>query len=155
MTTAKSHFEGNMAPLRSFALAFIAYHCCEGARWSSGSPKNGAMLYTCNGGTATLSWNIDLTTGDVIQDIKWFLEDISMVRETIATSSRGSFFPVPGYDTRLKFLTNAGLQLDHVTTGDAGNYSVEIIGRDGFGAQFTMRRSVHVEVFRKKKPSRT
>ena len=46
--------------------------------------------------------------------------------------SHGAFFPLPAFSNRVQHVGLGGLTIRHVTLGDAGNYTIEVNGRDLF-----------------------
>ena len=84
-------------------------------------PKDGDVIYACKGDDVTFPWAYTLSPGEEISSIEWLFHT-----EVIAMLSRGLFIPRPAYSGRVQQAANGGIVLSHVTTGDAGNYTVEV-----------------------------
>ncbi|KAL8617800.1 hypothetical protein ACOMHN_044900 [Nucella lapillus] len=102
------------------------------------------VVYACANDTVSLPWSVRTAVIDKILDIQWFFEGRS--HEIIATLANGVFFTSPAYAGRVQKTTNAGIEIQHVTTQEVGNYSVEVIGRVADGDVITLRHWVFVHI---------
>ena len=87
-------------------------------------PKVGDVIYACKGDDVTFPWAYTLSPGEEISSIEWLFHGFS--QEMIAFLSHGVFAPLPAFSGRVQQAANGGIVLSHVTTGDAGNYTVEV-----------------------------
>eukprot|EP00916_Digyalum_oweni_P008438 GHVL01014134.1.p1 GENE.GHVL01014134.1~~GHVL01014134.1.p1 ORF type:complete len:419 (-),score=28.09 GHVL01014134.1:60-1316(-) len=110
--------------------------------WSSSALKEDAAVYTCDNSDLTLSWDVSKTTGETIVDVQWFYEGRS--QELIAILSHGQLNVMPSFSGRVELTANAGIVIHHVTTGEMGNYSVEVNALDENGDFVTLRRKASV-----------
>ncbi|XP_070182558.1 uncharacterized protein [Littorina saxatilis] len=114
----------------------------SGVQWSSSALKEDAAVYTCDNSDLTLSWEVSKTTGETIVDVQWFYEGRS--QEMIAILSHGHLNVMPSFSGRVELTANAGIVIHHVTTGEKGNYSVEVNAFDKSGQFVTLRRMASV-----------
>ncbi|XP_070201451.1 uncharacterized protein [Littorina saxatilis] len=110
--------------------------------WSSSALKEDAAVYTCDNSDLTLSWEVSKTTGETIVDVQWFYEGRS--QELIAILSHGQLNVMPSFSGRVELTANAGIVIHRVTTGEMGNYSVEVNALDENGDFVTLRRKASV-----------
>nr|KAG5703584.1 hypothetical protein BaRGS_000969 [Batillaria attramentaria] len=111
--------------------------------WSSALPDHGT-INACEGHDASFPWDLTLGAGESIADIQWFFEGNS--HEMIAMFAAGNFLTMPAYSQRVQHLPMAGITLSHVTTGDAGNYVVEINAKDAAGFHNSFRKTATLVV---------
>ncbi|KAK7105338.1 uncharacterized protein [Littorina saxatilis] len=122
--------------------ALVSESSC--VQWSSSALKEDAAVYTCDNSDLTLSWDVSKTTGETIVDVQWFYEGRS--QEMIAILSHGHLNVMPSFSGRVELTANAGIVIHHVTTGEKGNYSVEVNAQDKNGGYVTLRRKASVLV---------
>nr|QBA18384.1 VIgL family C1q-related protein 11 isoform 1 [Littorina littorea] len=115
---------------------------CNSIQWSSSALKEDAAVYTCDNSDLTLSWDVSKTTGETIVDVQWFYEGRS--QEIIAFLSHGRLVVLPAFSGRVELTANAGLVIHHVTSGEKGNYSVDVNAFDKSGQFVTLRRMASV-----------
>ncbi|KAK7089789.1 uncharacterized protein [Littorina saxatilis] len=113
-------------------------------QWSSSALKEDAAVYTCDNSDLTLSWGVSKTTGETIVDVHWYYEGRS--QELIAMLAQGHLNVMPSFSGRVELTANAGIVIHHVTTGEKGNYSVEVNAQNKNGGFVTLRRTASVLV---------
>ena len=129
-----------MSGRRHFGVFVSGIDC---AQWAP-SPEDGQGLYVCAGTTLTIPWQLNLNSGETIKEVQWYFRGQS--EEVIALKVHGQFLPMATFSQRVTSHLNAGIQLDHVTTGDSGAFSVEVTTLDSSGALSSLRHTVHVYV---------
>ncbi|XP_070201448.1 uncharacterized protein [Littorina saxatilis] len=122
--------------------ALVSESSC--VQWSSSALKEDAAVYTCDNSDLTLSWEVSKTTGETIVDVQWYYEGRS--QELIAMLAHGHLNVMPSFSGRVELTANAGIVIHHVTTGEKGNYSVEVNAQDKNGGFVTLRRKASVLV---------
>ncbi|KAK7105491.1 uncharacterized protein [Littorina saxatilis] len=131
-------------PLYTLLLLLSVVNECRSIQWSSSALKEDAVVYVCDNSDLTLSWDVSKTTGETIVDVQWFYEGIS--QEMIAILSHGHLNVMPSFSGRVELTSNAGLVIHHVTSGEKGNYSVEVNAVDASGSSVTLRRKALVVI---------
>ncbi|KAK7101031.1 uncharacterized protein [Littorina saxatilis] len=111
-------------------------------QWSSSALKEDAAVFACDDSDLTLSWDVSKTTGETIVDVQWYYEGRS--QELIAMLAHGHLNVMPAFSGRVELTANAGIIIHHVTTGEKGNYSVEVNAFDKSGQFVTLRRMASV-----------
>nr|KAG5688908.1 hypothetical protein BaRGS_009749 [Batillaria attramentaria] len=67
--------------------------------------------------------------GETIQDIRYNFRSGEREQELIGTYSADHFFAMPAFSQRVQYVDNGSLVLNHVTLGDSGKYTIEIVVR--------------------------
>ncbi|XP_070201450.1 uncharacterized protein [Littorina saxatilis] len=122
--------------------ALVSESSC--VQWSSSALKEDAAVYTCDNSDLTLSWDVSKTTGETILDVQWYYEGRS--QKLIAMLAQGHLNVMPSFSGRVELTANAGIVINHVTTGEKGNYSVEVNAQTKNGGFVTLRRTASVLV---------
>ena len=103
-------------------------------------PRNGEVIYACEGEDVTIPWDFTLTAGEDITSIEWLFRGAS--QEMVAMYSHATFIPLPAFSGRVQRVASGGLILRHVTTADAGNFTIEINGKQNTANLFESRKVV-------------
>ena len=98
------------------------------------------MIYACEGEDVTIPWDFTLTAGEDIISIEWLFRGAS--QEMVAMYSHATFIPLPAFSDRVQRVANGGLILHHVTTADAGNFTIEVNGKQNTANLFESRKVV-------------
>ena len=98
----------------------------------------------CDGDDVTIPWAYNLTAGEEIASVEWLFRGAS--EEIVAMYSHGAFIPLPAFSDRVQDMPNGGLILRHVTKGDAGNFTIEIVGKRNTVDLLSESRTVTLQI---------
>jgi hypothetical protein len=89
------------------------------------TPKDGDVIYACEGDDVTFHWVYTLSPGEEITSTEWLFRGIS--EEIVAFLTHGIFAPGPTFSGRVQQqAANGSIVLKHLATGDSGNFTIEI-----------------------------
>jgi hypothetical protein len=97
-------------------------------------------MYACENDTVTFAWQYLTAPGDTIVNTQWTFAGQS--HEAVATGFNGQLYPSAAFGHRVNATGNAGITLQHVVSGDSGNFSVQVNGYNSSGIHFELTTSV-------------
>ncbi|PVD39511.1 hypothetical protein C0Q70_02145 [Pomacea canaliculata] len=99
----------------------------EAYTWTSRSPTNNTVYYSCVGDAVTLSWSFTLTSVESVSDIEWYFTGTGGNTTLIASYIQGELLLSHSAPQPLTFVSNAGLRVSNIRPDDFGQYSVRVV----------------------------
>ncbi|KAK7108125.1 uncharacterized protein [Littorina saxatilis] len=129
--------------LQVLLIFVVALSSTHPFKWSPDLEDN-VVKHTCLGDDLHLLWDFNITSGENISSIEWFFRAES--EEVVAMFAHGNFLPMSTFSKRVRYVPGAGIVLSHVTPGDKGAYSVEVLGHDVNNTFINERRTAKVQL---------